>query len=467
VLSRTQAAMFHRSSPLIPLLALPLTLLVTEASAQTAAPSVGSPIVDVPRPPAVPALGRDGPQVEQVTFDGAVKRALDRNPTARQAAEEIRRYHALMEEVRAASLPTLYGTGTYTHLENNRIEPSPIVGGPSSVVLPQNSLNLAATVNVPLIYPHGWVQWKQAEDLVDVARANAADVRRTLGVTTARAYLAIITQKRLLETAITARDNARGHFEFTRAQLVGGVGNRLDEIRAAQELTTDEVLLQNQEVALFRAREALGVLVAGDGSMDAGDDNFGWRMPSLNDALNEAQRGRPDVLARERAAKAADRTVKQAYADYLPYLNLIAFPFYQNPPTPTVPQTGWEAELVLTLPLYDGGLRYGQEHERKALAGEANLNLEATLRQAKSDVRAAFEEMQRADIALDQARQSAAFATQALALANLAYKAGATTNLEVIDAERQARDAATQAAIAEDSARQARLDLMAASGRFP
>ena len=60
----------------------------------------------------------------------------------------------------------------------------------------------------------------------------------------------------------------RAHFDFTRAQLVGGVGNRLDEVRAAQELTTDEVTLQNQEVALFRAREALGVLVAGDGAVD-------------------------------------------------------------------------------------------------------------------------------------------------------------------------------------------------------
>jgi outer membrane protein TolC len=201
--------------------------------------------------------------------------------------------------------------------------------------------------------------------------------------------------------------------------------------------------------------------------MDVAEESFG-AMPSLNEALNEAEKTRPDVLARRRAARAADRTVRQAYADYLPYLNLIAYPFYQNPPiVPTTPQNGWEAQLVLTLPLYDGGRRYGQEHERKALADEARLNVEATLRQARSDVRASFEEMQRADVALDQARQSAEFAKQALALANLAYRAGATTNLEVIDAERQARDAETQAAIAEDEARQARLDLLAASGRFP
>jgi outer membrane protein TolC len=75
--------------------------------------------------------------------------------------------------------------------------------------------------------------------------------------------------------------------------------------------------------------------------------------------------------------------------------------------------------------------------------------------------------MRDADIALDQAHQSALFATKALRLANAAYRGGATTNLEVIDAERQARDADAQAAIAEDAAREARLDLLAAAGRFP
>jgi hypothetical protein len=41
------------------------------------------------------------------------------------------------------------------------------------------------------------------------------------------------------------------------------------------------------------------------------------------------------------------------------------------------------------------------------------------------------------------------------------------TNLEVIDAERAARDAATQAAVAADAARQARLTMLASTGRLP
>ena len=58
-------------------------------------------------------------------------------------------------------------------------------------------------------------------------------------------------------------------------------------------------------------------------------------------------------------------------------------------------------------------------------------------------------------------------ASEAVELSTLAYRAGATTNLEVVDAERRARDAAIAATQAEDAARQAQLDLLIASGQFP
>jgi outer membrane protein TolC len=444
--------------------AAPSAPLAQAASAPSTPSAVPSPsasaVPDAPQPPVLPVMVSDETRTERLTFDGAVQKALAKNPTAQEADEEVRRTHAILEEVRAASLPTIYGYGTYTRLDHDR-------AANGVVYSPVGSLNLNLTVNIPVIYTHGWVQWGQAGDRVDVARANAADVRRQIAVTTGRAYITIITQKHLVDTARTARDNAKAHYEFTRTQRIGGVGNRLDEVRAAQEFTADEVNLQNQEIALVRAREALGVLVATNGPIDVADDQTPSEVPTLNDATNETQTRRADVLARERAKKAADRTVNDAWADYMPYLNLIGFPFIQDPATITVPANGWEAEIVLTVPFYDGGLRYGQEHERKALANETRLEAEETLRQAKSDVRVAFESIQRADVALEQAEQSSAFAKRALELANLAYRAGATTNLEVIDAERQARDAEDQAAIAEDAARQARLDLLAASGRFP
>jgi outer membrane protein TolC len=429
-------------------------------SSVTPPPISALPPLEGPRPPVPTVLASDQTRVESVTFDDAVVRALARNPTIGEAVQEVRRVHALMEQVRANSLPTLIGTATYTRLDHDR-------GAAGTIFLPSGQLNMAATLTVPLVYPRGWLTWSEASDIVDVQRANEKDVRRTIAVATAQAYLAILTQRRLLETARTARDNAKAHYEFTKAQRIGGVGNRLDEVRAAQEFTSEEVNVQTQSVALVRAREALGVFLATSGPVDAASESTPTAMPTFNDAMTGAEKVRPDVRARNEATRAADRTVDHSWADYMPYLDIIAFPFYQEPPTPTIPHTGWEAEFILTVPFYDGGLRYGQEHQRTAQAQQARLQAEAALRQARSDVRVAFEEIQRADIALDQATQSAAFAKRALELANIAYRAGATTNLEVIDAERQARDAESQSALAEDASRQARLDLLAASGRFP
>jgi hypothetical protein len=49
---------------------------------------------------------------------------------------------------------------------------------------------------------------------------------------------------------------------------------------------------------------------------------------------------------------------------------------------------------------------------------------------------------------------------------NISFRAGAATNIGVIDAERARRDADTAAAVAEDALRRAKLDLLR-FGRFP
>src|SRR6185437_11960331 len=78
---------------------------------------------DAPRPPEHPTLASEAVPVKPMTFDQAVRAALKKNPTALDAIEEVRRYHALMEQVRAGALPTLNGIGTYTRLDGDRVSP--------------------------------------------------------------------------------------------------------------------------------------------------------------------------------------------------------------------------------------------------------------------------------------------------------------------------------------------------------
>jgi outer membrane protein TolC len=398
--------------------------------------------------------------VTPITFEEAIKRATAHNPTAELATEEVRRSEALVQQARSTWYPTLTGNATYTRLDADRTLQGRVIQG-------ANSLNANLVLLVPIVSPQAWSQSARVKEGLEVAKLTAEDTKKQVAIATGRAYLTVVAQHRVLDSAQRARDTAKAHEDFAKARLAGGVGNRLDSVRASQERATSDAQLEQQRIALTRAEEALGVLV-GDGSPvdTVGEPSLG-AAPTLQAALAEAESRRSDVVAQRSRVEVQRKFVRDAYVDYLPSLALMFQPFYQNPQTLVLPTTGWQAQAMLSVPLYDGGNRYGKEHERDALYDEARTKLDATLRQARSDVRIAFEAVRRADEALTQAREAAKLATEALELAELAYKAGATSNLEVVDAERRAHDADTTAAIAEDTARQARLDLLAASGRFP
>ncbi|MCA1828390.1 MAG: TolC family protein [Myxococcales bacterium] len=213
--------------------------------------------------------------------------------------------------------------------------------------------------------------------------------------------------------------------------------------------------------------EALGVLVGEEGPVEVTEEIALPKLPAPEEAVNDAETLRTDVrLSRERQ-EAARKVLRDSYADYLPLLTAVIAPFYQHPPTLTVPETGWQAQLLLTIPLYDGGARYGLRRERSATYEEAKVQAAGLMLEVRSELRTAFEEVKRADQSLSAARQAAKLAHDALEMTMLAYREGATNDLEVVDAERRSRDADTAALVAEDTARQARIDLLAASGRFP
>jgi len=82
-------------------------------------------------------------------------------------------------------------------------------------------------------------------------------------------------------------------------------------------------------------------------------------------------------------------------------------------------------------------------------------------------VRTALEAVRSTEKALTSAQAAAAQANAVVQITDTAFRVGATTNIELIDAQRGARDADTAGAIAEDAVRRARLEVLVAIGRFP
>jgi len=451
------------------------------------APAVAAPAPSPELPAVAPSVGakiEQPPEVPRIAFGDAIQRALARNPTVAVALADVARADALVAEARAGWYPTLYGNGLYTHLDHARTQTtpdspplpvSPATMPPSSVVIPgrtatvfdQDQLYGNLTLTVPLVAAQGWTAERLAKDNRRIAEASAVEVRRLVAQATGNAFIAVIAQRLQLRSNETAIVNAKAHADYAHTRLLGGIGRSIDDVRAQQDLASVLATRQTVLTGLVRAREALSVLVGADGPLDAVEAVDFGAMPALAGALDETAR-RSDVVAQRARLGAAETARKNVWASYAPYLAAVAQPFGQTgQQNGLLPNWGWQVELVLTLPIYDGGARTGLAHERDAEITEARLGLDGALRQARSEVRVAFEAMLRADAALASAREAATLAKRAYELSVVAYKAGATTNIEVLDAARQARDADSAAAAASDVARRARLDLLVASGRFP
>ena len=394
-----------------------------------------------------------------LTFPEVVERALTRHPSTLQARAEVTRAWAIVEQVRAGMLPSLSLNAVGTQLDGAR-------GQGATVIQAATSFNANLQLSVPLLVPQRWNATSQARQAVEVAQSGQGVTAREVAYVAAQAYLTAVLQNRLLETARRARDTARTHYDFAHQRLVHGVGNRLDEARAEKELHDDEARVASSASSMARAEEALGVVVAAEGRVHARSDVQLPPAPGVSDALVGAG-GRADVALATQRAKLADRLVADAWLDFLPSLSLQAQSFVQTPPTLIAPSAGWQAQLLATVSLYDGSLRYGLHREREALKQSARAALEQQARQARSEVRSALDQLAEAERAQKEAELSGTVAAEVLSLANTAYRAGASTNLEVIDAERNARDAEASVSVARDVTNQVLLNLLIASGAFP
>ena len=426
---------------------------------------VGAILLGEMRGPARAADATPMDGLERITLSQALARARAQNPTVIVARQEIERAEGLLREARAAELPTLVGTGLYTRLDHDRFVTQ--ANGSQTKIGAVNQWNGSLTLTVPVLVPTTWSGVSRARDTRNQAGSDLADVSRALCATVARAYLGVVLAKRQVAVAERARDNARAHFDFARTRLNGGVGNSLDDVRAEQELRTDEAAVANANTSVSRARAALAAALSSDHPLDVADEVDLPAPPTAVRAADQAASTRADVEARRVRLTGAHHARENLWTLYSPYLVANGQAFVQDLGSAFQPRQGWQAQLLLTLPFYDGGVRAGERRVRDAQEAEAQAQLDAAVREVANEVRTAFEVVVQQDQSLTAAREAARLARRAAELANLAYRAGATTNLELVDAERRARDAETQAALAEDASREARLDLLLATGAFP
>jgi outer membrane protein TolC len=411
-----------------------------------------------PAAPQEPAAAEPAPPVvERLTFDEAVERATRRNPGVAEAAQAILRAEALLAQARSVFLPLAYGNVATAVLDEAR-------GFSGNIVQPRVQTAFSATVSYQVLAAAGWAARNQAADRAGIARVSAEETRRNVAVAAAQAYLAVIAAERQSEITLRNRDTARALEVYSRARLEAGQGSRLNHVRSVQQLASAEGLVQLAALMVRRAQEALGVVVFADGPVGArGEPVFPPTPPPAADTWLDA---RPDVRLLTAQLGAADRVASDAWKNWLPTVNASFTPRYVTPAGLFEPSKSWRAFFSLEVPIFDATLQ-PDKRVRVADREAARLRLDALTLEARSEVRLAQEAVRSTERIVAAMRQAAESAGEALRITELAYRAGATTNIEVVQAQQAARNGEIEAAVAEDRLRQARLDLLVALGRFP
>ena len=398
------------------------------------------------------------PAIPKLSFDDAIQRALAKNPTVAQAATAILRAEGLLQQSRSDTLPSVYESLTNTTLNQ-------AYGFAGGITQPRNQTTFGADLGIPVLAAAQWAATAQAREQVDIANLSVADVRRQVAVATAQAYLGVIAARRQVEVNARALDSAHTHLDYATKRLESGAGSRLNQLRAAQEVTGDEMRLENSRLALTSAQEALGVLVVGDGAIDAGDEPQ-FDVPATIDPATWTT-ARSDIRLFTAQRSAAERVVHDSGKDYWPTVSAHFDPQYVTPAGLFQPSKTWRFTVSVSQPVFDGGFRRAVARVRQAALDASTQALAGLELQARSEVRLNQASVQSYQRALESARLAAQQAADILRITTVAFEAGATTNLEVIDAQRSARDADTAAALAEDAVRKAQLELLVALGRFP
>jgi NodT family efflux transporter outer membrane factor (OMF) lipoprotein len=296
--------------------------------------------------------------------------------------------------------------------------------------------------------------------LTTSAEHGLRDVQVTLAAEVARTYFELRGAEQQLAVARRNAENQRRTVGITEDRLAAGRGTAFDTERAksALSLTLSAVPLLETQIAASRNRIAT-LLARAPGTLPA-EWLAGGSLPDLPDTVrigspSQLVRRRPDVLSAERRLAAQSMFVGAAQAEYLPRVSLAASAGYAATSFDSLSRRGTSrivAGPVVTWPLLDLGRVRARVDVANAREDEAKTQYSATVLRAMEETETSLVSYDRAHARLALLNEAVRASTRASELAQQRFDAGLTDFLQVLDAQRTQLEAENQLAAAHTNA---------------
>ncbi len=366
-------------------------------------------------------------------------------------------------QAKAATLPSLNAFNQFIYTEGN--------GTPSGVYVANDGVhvyNEQAQVHEELLslVRHGEIRRAMAAEAVAKARTEVA--LRGLNATVIQDYYAIVSAQRKFANAQISQREADQFLDISQKLENGGEVAHADVIKAQITQQQRQRDLQDAELAIEKARIALGVLIFSDFRSDyAVEDDLQLPvlLPPFPEARAKATATSPDLKGAQAGVEQAGYEINVARYAYLPSLGLDFFygidanQFAARTDHPTeatgrstLPQyevpyrqnLGYSAQVTLNIPVWNWGATRSKVKQAALKQEQAELDLTLAQRTLQGNLAAAYAEAQTAQAQLDSLRISSDLSAESLRLTLLRYQAGEANALEVVDAQTtlaQARNA--------------------------
>ena len=381
------------------------------------------------------ALFSSANAVERLTLRSCIELALKNQPAILAARESVNAGQGRVTQSRSPYLPQVNASTGYS--ENHSLGGA---FGDSTA----KSYTTTLSVN-QVIYDFG-----RSGNTLDAARSGARsaelDEQRVIQesiLNVKQAYFALLQAKKLVIVSQITQEQAESHLRQAEAFFRAGSRPKFDVTRAEVEVNSAQLGMINSQnsvrIRTLTLYNAMGIDPAGD--LDVEDIlSAPVTIPPFEQALAEAVKSRPEMLKNEADKEAAKARVKGEQSNYLPTLSANGAYNWANGTQEMGPfkgdiQNSWNAGVILTMPLFEGGITSGKVSEARAnlrvLEAQGLLirqSIIIELNQTNADIESASARIAVMELSKKKAREN-------LELAQGRYEAGVGPYIEVTDAQ--------------------------------
>jgi outer membrane protein TolC len=256
------------------------------------------------------------------------------------------------------------------------------------------------------------------------------------------AYYDVMLNQHLLEISNDAVRSSQAHLDSVKQKREQGVASDFDVLRAEVELSNFQAdLIKNKNAINISKTNLLKIMGVSQDSEVAVSAEFVYEPTDItrDDAVQLAFRNRPGLFSREFAIKYQKEMLNISKSRYFP----VVAGFYEtsrakpDPHNPMLIDWGniWSAGGSITLPLFDGFAREGEVIAQKARLKQAQIDLVDGEETALFELNEAMLSIENAAEFVDSQKLNLTRAKEGLRLAEVGYREGTNTQVEMIDAQ--------------------------------